>query len=210
MPRRLALLVTCALLGLVGAVPSYATARTGGCATVHDARGDAQAPPAAAFRPPATAGVDIHSVSLRSEGDRLVGAITVGDITQQPATSISTRMAYDFVLDGWAFTVFYDVSAIPGDVAGQLYYTQGISVFDEIVSSNLQASITGNTVTLAVSFAELEKIRGKQIRGKRLTYLSAAADANYGPRNATLYPHQNFDVVHAPPSVAPVLGAACR
>jgi hypothetical protein len=210
MPARLALAVSVALLGAVCAMPSYAAAGAAGCVTVTDARGDAQAPPAALFRPPATAGVDIHAVALRSEANRLVGTITVGDITQQPVTSISTRMALSFALKGWDFTLFYDVGAVPNETAEAVYYTRGIQVFDEIVSTNVQGAISGNTLSLSVPYGELERIRGKALRGERLTQLGASTDANYGPRNGFLYPHQNFDSAHAPHGVAAVLGAGCR
>jgi hypothetical protein len=209
MSRRLALLLAVAVVGVVAVAPSYAAGRPAGCVTLTDPKGDAEAPPAAVFRPPATPGVDIHSVTLRGDGDHLVGSITVGDMTQQPAASISTRMAITFVLKGWELTVFNDVGPVPNDQADAVYYTRGIQVFDEIVSSNVQTSVSGNTLTMAVPYRELEAIRGKQVRGERLSQIGAFTDANYGPRNSFLYPHQNFDSVHAPKGVAPVLGAGC-
>lgn len=210
MPRRLALAATVALLIPLSGLPSHAAGRGAGCLTVPDARGDAAAPPAALFRPPATEGVDIHTVTLRSEADRLVASISVGDISKQPATSTSTQMAYSFVLKGWEFTVFYDLGAAPDDVEGAIYYSQGIKLFGEIVSTKVQATVTGNTLDLAVPYDELQALRGKKVRGERLTQLSAATDANYAPRNGVLHPHQTFDTVRAAAGAAPVLGAACR
>ena len=209
MHRRLILAVTVGLVVTTGVAPSLAADRTAGCVSLTDARGDAEAPPGALFRPPATPGVDIHGFTLRSDGDRLVGAITVADLAQPPL-GLSTRMAFSFVLQRWEFTVFYDVGAVPNSAAEKIYYTQGVSVFDEVVSANVQGSVTGNTLSISVPISELEKIRGKAVRGERLTELSAATGANYGPRNSMLYPHADYDRLTAPRSVTPVLGASCR
>jgi hypothetical protein len=120
-------------------------------------------------------------------------------------------MAFDFVLQNTFFTVFYTVSAVPAPVEEPLVTRKGIEVFNELVSKNLTASVAANTVTLSVSYKELERLSDRPVLGQRLSDMQAGTTTYYVPDlGVNFYPHQPYDAVQAPRGVAPVLGAACR
>ena len=209
MPRRLVLLAAGAALAF-GVVPSQAAERPSGCAAFADAVGDAEAPPAALYRPPATEGVDIRSTSVRHAGEHLVVTVAVGDLTQQPASSVSTRVAFDFVLRGYAFRLYYTVGSTPQAVTDPLMGDKGIEVFDEKVSDRVRVSVAGSTVTFTVEYDELERLREKPVVGHAMTELDAHTTAYYLPDlGVGFYPRQDFDHLEAARGVTRVLGEPC-
>jgi hypothetical protein len=211
MPRRVALVVTGAALLLAGAIPSQAGGRLSGCLSLSDPQGDAHAPSAALYQPPATPGVDIQSVKVSSDGHTLTMAMTVGDIRLQPPSSVRTRMAFDFVLRNRFFTVVYTYSAVPSPVDEPVVTRKGIEVFHELVSRNLTATVVDNTITLSVSYRELERLTDSSVVGQKLAQLEAGTTTYYVPDLGVHFnPNQPYDSVAAPKGVTPVLGAACR
>ena len=211
MPRRLVVVLTAATLAILAALPSHAALRVSGCLTLTDPQGDAEAPPAALYRPPGTPGVDILSATVTSDGRSLTMALTVGDIRLQPPTSTHTELAFDFVLRKTAFRVFAMVSTVPSPADERLSTKKGIQVFAKLASTNLDATLVGNTVRLTIAYSELERLAGGTVRGERVSQLGAMTTAYYVPNIDVLpYASQDFDTVAAPREATPVLGAACR
>ena len=209
MCRRLVLLAAGAALAL-GVVPSQAAERASGCAAFADAVGDADAPGNALYRPPATAGVDLRSTSVRQTGEDLLVTVGVGDLTQQPVSSVSTRVAFDFVLRGYAFRLYYMVGSAPQAVTDPLVGDKGIEVFDEKVSDRVRVTVAGSAVTFAVSYDELERLRDRPVMGHPMTELDASTTAYYVPDlGIGFYPRQDFDHLEAARGVTRVLGARC-
>jgi hypothetical protein len=211
MTRRPLVLTTGAVLALVAALPAHAATRGSGCLTLTDPQGDAHAPSAALYQPPATPGVDIESVKVASDSRTLTMAMKVGDIRLQPPSSIRTRMDFEFVLRNRAFSVFYTYSPVPSPVEEPVITRKGIEVFGELVSKNVAVSVVDNTVTISVSYAELNRLSDDTVVGQRLLTIQAGTTTYYFPDLGVHFnPYQTYDSVQAPRGVAPVLGAACR
>jgi hypothetical protein len=212
MSRRL-VVTAAAAVALAGAVPTDAAERASGCLTLSDRTGDAHAPSAALYQPPATPGVDIESVTMRSDANRMVGTITVGNVLLQPPSSYSTRFAFAFSLHRTWITAYYNYTAVPSRVDQLLEHQQGIQVAGQFASGSVEVAVTDNTVSIAVPYRVLERILNKEVHGQRLAALEASTTTHYTPDVNTglgLYPGQLYDTVVAPRSAAPVLGAACR
>lgn len=192
----------CAALAAV-TVPSHAAPRATPCVTIVDPAGDAAAPSAALVRPPATGRLDITGASFRTDDDRLVGTVTVADMTKPPVGT-STRFEWTFVLRELEMTVFYNVGEAREVDGRVLQYQEGIVVHGEHVSSKVKGSVSGNTVTVEVRHADLADARGRDITGHRLTRLRTGASALYGIQS------QPFDSAAAPPAAAVSLAGACR
>ena len=211
MPRRLVLLAAGAAVVLGGIAPTHAAGRPTGCAALTDPRGDAHAPSAALYQPAATPGVDISAVKIVTDDQRLIASITVGDLAQQPVSSTSTRISLEFVFQSWDFGVFYAVTPVPSPVGEQIEQRQGITEHGAVVSTKVRASVSGSTVTLDVALDELERLRGKAIRGQALRSVDATTRSYYAPEvGAGLRPQQSFDTVEAARALAIVPGGPCR
>ena len=207
MPRRLVLAAVASALTL-GAVP--ATAAPGCVVTFADPLGDAAAPSHALYRPPATPGVDIEQVTVDSGRGRLTVAVTVDDIALQPV-STGTRVAFEFVLRQWVFQVFHVVQPVPDAVASRVDWTHGIELYDEVVSDAVDVSVAGDTVTMSVTLAELERIRRKPVAGQRISGLDATTTSLFGPDLRVVpHPRQQLDRTESATGASRVLGTSCR
>ena len=192
MKRHLALSVVGALAVAVTAAPAVAKPAAP-CATFTDPKGDSG--------PPADAALDITSVTYKTVGKELVGTITADQVSSHPTFAPGNRFQLDFQLAGHAVTLYYKFSPTR-DQEANAFYQQGLRVDGTFVTDTVTGTVKGNTVAIAIPYAELKGALGK-VMGKPLTGLTAQALASYVATN------QSWDTATAPSGMTYVAGSAC-
>lgn len=193
----LALVIATAL----GAVAAPAKA----CPKITDAQGDARPEPEDGVAVPQLAdqALDISSVTFKPAGKGLAVAMTVAKFAERPAYAVGGRYQAQFMMDGRLIEIYYKIGPARA-VESNAFYQSGIREDGSFISESVTATVSGNTITLAVSATDLKTALGPKAVGSKITGLAAIALGSYVATNFA------WDQATAPASLSYVIGAACR
>lgn len=176
------------------ALPALAGPAAAGCLTVVDPKGDTTPAPDPAL--------DLVGFTLTNKGPRIVAAVTVDKASVRPMYAPDSRTEVNFTVGAKRVTLFYK-SSLQREAEKTAFFQQGIRVDDVFASGDMDATLTGNTLTMKVKLTVLRTVLAQKVEGVGFTGIQAAARANY------LYQDANVTVDSANTTQKFVAGAPC-
>lgn len=177
------------------ALPSSAASGSG-CLTLKDPKGDTA--------PLADPALDLTGFTLRHEKARLVAQLTVDRWSVRPMYAPDSRMEVNFTVGAKRVTLFYK-SSLQRAAEANAFFQQGIRVDDVFVSGDMDATVSGNTLTMRVKLTVLRTVLAQPVLGVPFTKIDAAARANFVSQNANV----TFDSAEVPAATRFVGGGRC-
>lgn len=167
------------------------------CLSVVDEKGDS----GLASTPSNDPSLDLTNVRFSTANNALVTTFTVDKWSDRPLAAAGNRFQTTFTVAGKVVDVYYKTSPTRNEEANA-FYQQGVRVDGTFVTDAVTATISGNTIAVAVKLTTLKSAVGATVQGAKATAVEAVAMGSYVATN------QPWDEVTTPASF--VVGGACR